>query len=215
MNHKYFFLTFLSFFVNGDVSDYYDNEDKDNLLESKESYQQLLKIHSKKGYIEYSEENIKLINQNDMNGDKIPFLLLIVTGSNCSACRPLKTGNTLEELSRAINDIFATYQDKDSNNTTGSILLVVTVNLDEYNSNLPLRKFLNPFPPCSAIPTIMLVCRKKNCKNKSCDGVKKHPVYVKDYRGISHPLSLWIKNIIENILREILVHGFEKPLNTH
>lgn len=218
---KYMYYRFLFYTLNfyliihgqntNNNENYYDEDIQNEKIQKKEEYQKIIEEHNKNGYILYSKENIEFIFNEDPEGDKIPFLVILFVSDSCIFCRPLKDGVLIKELSVAVNKELVSYEDINHNNSTGSRAIFLLINLTELEYNQDLRVFLRKIPAVFALPTLGVYCRNKEChkkeKQKKQSEIESKSGIKLIYRCLGNNIKI---TILQEILNSFLSHGFKK-----
>lgn len=207
-----FFLSLVNTFTLGKNQEY-DQEEKDILFKNQDDWKKFLKEQDQNGYIVYTNEFLDTLGKMDPDGEAVPIISFIFTGSNCPGCRPFKTTNLIKNLSTETNKVFSNYINI-HNKQIGYKILFVLINLDEKENNPELTKFLRGLPTINSIPNVFFICRNKNCKNKTCVKSQKRLTLINNYIGTYFPAEKWIKDLMddkdEGLLKKIQTHNFKE-----
>lgn len=185
----FFFLTLINYYFSFEEA-WEENDDNSD----KHQYDDLLKEFNEKGFINYTEENISLINKFD-NNNKFPFVFFIVTNSKDKKFEILK--EKIKSLKNKIKEEFENYINPDD--TVPSEILFIFLNYDEKPDNIFL-------PVVNMFPSIIIACRQKYCNNKIC--LKNRNYKFIYQRVLTLPFSF--EKILKEILNIFLEHNHVK-----
>ena len=113
-------------------------------------------------------------------------------------------------MEEELNGAFSLYQDTANNNTTGSSILFILIELEALEYDPALQKMLNTLPKAAATPMLMLICRRSLCPHENCKkNQKKSLRFIEKYIGTTYPLKQWKDKIILELLKNTELHGFK------
>jgi hypothetical protein len=187
----------------------YDQEEKDNIVFNKTSYEKFMEENRKNGYILYTNELIDLFNKIDENGEKFPVFCLVIINNNDKSQIFIKE---LKLISEKINNCMKSYL-YGENNTIDHEIIFILINFEEKSTNEELKKFLRNISTVTNLPSMFFLCRKKQCSNEKCQKSQKSYRIINKY-FIFNPLNKFIDILVnhpnDSILVKILEHGFKK-----
>jgi hypothetical protein len=188
----------------------YDSEEKDNILANKDFQNKLNKEYEKNGYILYTNEVINYLEKIDRSREINPLFCLVVLDNKSISIGIL---NVIKSITNKINNVFKNYKNLDNQNAINNEIIFIVINIEEKNINEDLRKFLRNIMVFQNIPSIIFLCRKKNCSNEKCRKKNKNYKVIHNYI-VFEPINKFIDFLLEdnnnNIFKKIVEHGFEE-----
>lgn len=231
MWNKFFFKRKFYFIIGLELCSLYFKthcNERDEGLEREEDLEKKKEIYKnfKKKLIIYREqveleEIFEALNLLDVNNEFPFFLIIYIDRNNIQII-------DYEELSSKINEKFSQYVSEIDNKKNKKIFLIVYPVDVQIQNNWQENIFSSISNLSPSLPTLLLVCRQKNCLK--CKNT--HFTLVSSYCGAFFPKNQWYKMIIHNqitkknpeklslpyevntigILNAILLHNFKKNL---